>query len=429
MSGEAGTDQPGRVDIARIGDLAGQRAVGFRRAIRGYTPAEHWIVALADGSSVFAKIGVDRLTSDSLRTEQRVYAALQGEFMPQVRAWDDGERPLLLLEDLSDCRWPPPWDAAGVDRVLAALASAGRRPGRRAAAAECRRPRSRRELAAGGGRLGLATARLHRSASELIDAAERALLDGPCPAHQDVRSDNLCFREGRALLVDWNLAVLAHPDGIAFWLPSLHAEGGPAPEEILPAAAPLAAVISGFFAERAGKPPIPTAPGVRRVQREQLRTALPWAARALGLAARRSRRVRVRRGRLRVPVGRVPATGNRRACASGSVEDRTDIPAFPAREGRRPPAAGWRGRLRSRRTPPCPRGWLVRGDRRRGRRVLRRRRDSGCSASVRSAPHDSPDGRWLWCPRATCGPGPSAAVPGHRHRGAPAPPPVARTGR
>ena len=123
MSGEAGTDQPGRVDIARIGDLAGQRAVGFRRAIRGYTPAEHWIVALADGSSVFAKIGVDRLTSDSLRTEQRVYAALQGEFMPQVRAWDDGERPLLLLEDLSDCRWPPPWDAAGVDRVLAALAS------------------------------------------------------------------------------------------------------------------------------------------------------------------------------------------------------------------------------------------------------------------------------------------------------------------
>ena len=111
------------MDIARIGALAGRRAVGFRRAIRGYTPAERWIVALADGSSAFAKLAVDPLTADGLRTEQRVYAALQGDFMPQVCGWDDGERPLLLLEDLSGCRWPPPWDVTGVDRVLAALAS------------------------------------------------------------------------------------------------------------------------------------------------------------------------------------------------------------------------------------------------------------------------------------------------------------------
>ena len=84
--------------------------------------------------------------------------------------------------------------------------------------------------------------------------------------------------------MDWNQAVLAHPDyDVAFWLPSLHAEGGPAPEEILPDAGPLAAVISGFFAERAGKPPLPKAPRVRAVQRQQLATALPWAVRALGL--------------------------------------------------------------------------------------------------------------------------------------------------
>lgn len=89
----------------------------------------------------------------------------------------------------------------------------------------------------------------------------------------DVRSDNLCFRGGQALLVDWNHAVLAHPDvDIACWLPSLHAEGGPAPDEILPQGGPLAAVISGYFAEHAGKPLIPTAPGVRKVQRQQLRT-------------------------------------------------------------------------------------------------------------------------------------------------------------
>ena len=54
-------------------------------------------------------------------------------------------------------------------------------------------------------------------------------------------------------------------------------------EEILPGAGPLAAVISGYFAQRAGLPKIPTAPRVRQVQRKQLGTALPWAARALGL--------------------------------------------------------------------------------------------------------------------------------------------------
>ena len=289
----AGANQPGRDDMARIGELTGQRAVGFRRARRGYTPAERWIVALADGTSVFAKIGVDRQTSEWLRTEHRVYAALRGEFMPRVRAWDAGERPLLLLEDLSACRWPPPWDRAGVDRVLAALAEL-----RSADPKGVLPPLSvaDRDLAGSWRRvaatpvqflsLGLATPGwLRRSASVLIRAAESANLDGPCPTHQDVRSDNLCFRRGRALLVDWNLAALAHPDvDIAFWLPSLHAEGGPAPEQILPGAAPLAAVISGFFAERAGKPPVPKAPGVRRVQREQLRTALPWAVRALDLA-------------------------------------------------------------------------------------------------------------------------------------------------
>ena len=259
MCENAGTDQPDRSDVARIGHLAGKRAVGFRRARRGYTPAERWIVALADGSRVFAKIGVDRMTSDSLRTEQRVYAALEGDFMPQVRAWDDGARPLLLLEDLSACRWPPPWDTADVDRVLAALARL-------------------RDADPGGvlPALSVADPDLAGSWRRVAASPARFLSLGLATAG---------WLRGSALLVDWNLAVLAHPDlDLAFWLPSLHAEGGPAPEEILPAAAPLAAVISGFFAERAGKPPIATAPGVRRVQRQQLRTALPWAARALGLA-------------------------------------------------------------------------------------------------------------------------------------------------
>jgi hypothetical protein len=70
---------------------------------------------------------------------------------------------------------------------------------------------------------------------------------------------------------------------LAFWLPSLHAEGGPPPEASLPDAPEWAAMVSGFFAARAGLPLIPSAPQVREVQLFQLRTALPWAVRALGL--------------------------------------------------------------------------------------------------------------------------------------------------
>ncbi len=119
---------------------------------------------------------------------------------------------------------------------------------------------------------------------ELIAAAARAQLDGEALLHFDVRSDNLCLHDGRALLVDWNWTMRGNPQlELAGWLPSLHAEGGPAPEAILPDAPELAALVAGYFAAQAGLPPIEAAPGVRGVQLAQLRTALPWAARALEL--------------------------------------------------------------------------------------------------------------------------------------------------
>ena len=99
-----------------------------------------------------------------------------------------------------------------------------------------------------------------------------------------VRTANRGVRNGRALLVDWTAACRASGLlDVAAWLPSLHAEGGPPPEEVLPAASKLAALISGYFAARAGQPVIEKAPLVRRVQLQQLRSALPWTLRVLGL--------------------------------------------------------------------------------------------------------------------------------------------------
>jgi Ser/Thr protein kinase RdoA (MazF antagonist) len=114
------------------------------------------------------------------------------------------------------------------------------------------------------------------------------VLDGPSLVHLDVRSDNVGFAGDRAVIVDWNWAHRGNPTvDIAVWLPSLHAEGGPAPETVLPDETELAAMISGFWASRA----VPPAGGMgavsplRRLQRELLATALSWAIRSLALPA------------------------------------------------------------------------------------------------------------------------------------------------
>ncbi|MGZ4110672.1 MAG: aminoglycoside phosphotransferase family protein, partial [Actinomycetota bacterium] len=129
---------------------------------------------------------------------------------------------------------------------------------------------------------------LERHLEVLNEAARSAPLDGRALLHLDVRSDNVCLRDGSAVLVDWNWATVGNPELDLFaWLPSLHAEGGPPPEEVTTGGGELAAALAGFFCAHAALPSIPTAPRVRPVQLAQARVALPWAARALGLPAPR----------------------------------------------------------------------------------------------------------------------------------------------
>jgi hypothetical protein len=274
----------------------GWRPTRFRRADerRGTSDtAARWIVADADASA-FVKIGATGQTAEWTRTEHRNYRALTGWFMPRVLGFDDdGTRPVLALEDLSGASWPPPWTDQHVAAVLEVLSAVrDTAPPAHLLGREIDLGPNWRDVAEDPTRflgLGLCTPGwLEASLPTLVSAAAEAPVSGDSLVHLDVRSDNLCFRDGRAVLLDWNLAGVANPDlDIAFWLPSLHAEGGPAPEEVLPASPGLAAWVAGFFCSRAGGAPIPEAPHVRPLQLRQARTALPWAARALGLAAPR----------------------------------------------------------------------------------------------------------------------------------------------
>ena len=257
-----------------------------------YALGDRWLIRLDDARTVFAKRAIDEATAEWLRLEHRTYSALRAPFMPELLGWEDAERPLLVLEDLSAAHWPPPWTRDSVDAVLRTLGELAITPPPDGLSRLADDPSwSWRDVARDPDPflgLGFCSASwLDRALPALLSASDPSLLDGEGLLHGDMRSDNLCIRDGQAVLVDWNWACVGNAAvDVAFWLPSLMLEGGPEPDEIVrayPGAAALAPIVAGFFAANAGLPPPAGAPTVRAFQLAQLEVALPWAVRVLEL--------------------------------------------------------------------------------------------------------------------------------------------------
>jgi hypothetical protein len=275
----------------RIERAVGSRPVRYVARAGGYSTADRYAVDLADGRSVFVKSAETPLLADWLRREREVYEALEGSFVPRLEGWDDdGVRPLLAIEDLSGADWSVRWDDGRVAAVLEAVAelSAAPHPPNTATARETHPDLWERwpTVAADPApflSLGLRDEQwLERALPELLAASESAPMDGDDLLHFDVRSDNMCFRDGKAVLVDWNWTCLGNSAAdVAAWVPSVTAEGGPPPWRVLPGHGELAGLIAGVWASVAGLPPPPTAPNVREVQRGQLAIALDWVDRDL----------------------------------------------------------------------------------------------------------------------------------------------------
>jgi hypothetical protein len=275
--------------VARAERILGLEAENWARVVsRGYSVNEHWTVGFADGSRAFLKLASVDPSPQWVRDERHVFESVDGRFMPRFLGFEDGTRPLLVLEDmLPDARWPPPWQTGDVEAVVATLNEVASAPLSGAL------PRLAEEALVGWKdiaedpapflSLGIVSAVwLERSLPALIDASDPARLDGDSLVHGDVRSDNLCLRGGRAVLLDWNHARVGNPAfDIAFWLPSLVLEGGPDPATF--GVDELAVFVAGFFAAHAGLPAPEGAPRVRSFQRAQLEVALPWACAVLGL--------------------------------------------------------------------------------------------------------------------------------------------------
>jgi len=275
--------------VTRAERILGTEAENWARVVsRGYSINEHWTAGFADGSRAFLKLASVDPSPQWVRDERHVFECVDGAFMPLFLGFEDGDKPLLILEDmLPDARWPPPWHQGDVDAVLAALREVASAP------LTGELPR----LATNGWtswhdvaqdpapflELGIVSAAwLERSLPALLEASDRTPLDGESLVHCDVRSDNLCLRSGHAVLLDWNHARIGNPEfDVAFWLPSLVLEGGPEPETF--GVDEFAVFVAGFFAALAGLPAPAGAPRVRSFQRAQLEVALPWASRVLGL--------------------------------------------------------------------------------------------------------------------------------------------------
>lgn len=275
----------------RIERALGSAPIRYTARPGGYSTADRFSVELADGRRVFVKSATAPHLAGWLRREHEVYASLSGGFIPRLEGWDDdGVRPVLAIEDLSDADWAPRWDESRVAAVLEALAeiAAGPHPPNTHPVKEgFPKLFNRWEEVARNPEPFLSTgirdrAWLDRCLPVIIEAAATVDASGDSLLHLDVRSDNLCFRDGRAILVDWNWASLGNPRlDLAAWLPSVTCEGGPQPWEVLPDGGAYAAFISGVWAAVAGLPPPETAPDVRDLQRRQLEVALAWCDREL----------------------------------------------------------------------------------------------------------------------------------------------------
>ena len=287
---ETNLDEPAR---RRLATLTGKEPTAWRRVERGHTLAERWQVTFADGSTAFAKLATTPGSAQALRAEHAVYAKVSSAFLPKLLGFDDhSERPLLLIEDLSSAHWPPPWRADDVQRLLAALRVLGSTPLSNGVVPELERDRGRlagwlnvERDAAPFLSLGLCSpAWLEASLPSLLLAQDLAWLGGSELVHGDLRSDNVCFMGDRVVLVDWKAARRGSAQfDLASLAPSLRLEGGPLPDELVPGEGPLAALWSGHLAANAGLRPPAGAPLVRHIQLRQLRVALAWTARVLGL--------------------------------------------------------------------------------------------------------------------------------------------------
>src|SRR5947199_7098216 len=95
-----GSMDPSSEMRGRVEHLVGSKPIAWKRGAGGYSIAERFSLDLADGRRVFAKLATNDGLALFLRDEHRNMISIEGDFRCDVIGWEDGDRPLLVLEDL-----------------------------------------------------------------------------------------------------------------------------------------------------------------------------------------------------------------------------------------------------------------------------------------------------------------------------------------
>ena len=257
----------------------------------GYTRAPKFRALARDETGVFVKFAEDDdLAVRAIVAELDVYESLSAPFLPVLYgAFQAHDKALLILEDLSEAHWPPPYppDVAPLFAALDAIAAV-RAPDGLPTLAEPAETPWRQIARAPEAFLSLGVCSgtwLIKALPTLIEAEACVPRSGSQLVHNDVWAGNLCFADRGALLVDWAEARVGNAAiDRAFALLSLRVEG--APVSAIDDAPALAAFVTGIVAAEASAPLPAWAPAGSTLRSDQLgdlRVALPWAAGELGL--------------------------------------------------------------------------------------------------------------------------------------------------
>ncbi len=205
-----------------IEEITGQRVTKVRDArgeTRGLSPAIKRVIEFADDTSAFAKVANRPRICEALDHEIEVYDEFQAPFMPtKVGHAVCSEGTILLLENLENAKWPPPWtdeQVTAVGQMLADLAAVsapewltwmdGTTYGSDDTWAVVRA-----NLASLVSLEIASSDWLDKNLRRISEAAKLAPTVGTTLVHMDVRSDNICFTQRGPVLLDWASTRLGH---------------------------------------------------------------------------------------------------------------------------------------------------------------------------------------------------------------------------
>jgi Phosphotransferase enzyme family len=286
-------DPPGVV-LQAVAAATSTQPASSRHVVAGHTHAEKWVVTLADGRAVFVKAGTAPSARAQIGREREIIGSVRAPFMPRVYGGAGGDEwATLVMEDLSDGHWPPPYPDDGralleaVARVgdVAPPAIVARRPSGRPLGTYWERIVADPEPVLAHG--SFSRAWLERCTPELVAAESRARLDGDDFLHDDVWHGNVCYVDRGAVLIDWASASIGDRRlDLAYALLSIRSTGATPPLVDFEDEGAYASLLAGADAYNAAQQvneSIVRASALREGWLHDLRYALVWVCGLLGL--------------------------------------------------------------------------------------------------------------------------------------------------